>query len=325
MHSNFKQTRYKTHPVGGVDELYREAGPADAPAILLLHGFPTASHMFRDPIPLLADRYRLLAPDLPGFAQPIMNNLRTLLFLSAIAVGVVTVPSGSVLADVNNIILVHGANVDGGTWRDVYDRLTADDYKVAVVQMPLTSTEEDIAAVQRIVDVQDGPVLLVGHSYGGVVISEVGVDPVVRGLVYIAALQPDAGESGESLFASSPTEFTPDKLTVFKDGHYLIHEDAFLSVVGNGLSHEDAIFVARSQAASNSAILEYRTQSAAWTEKPNWSVIATLDRTIAPDLQRHMSERAGSTVVEIENGHMLPMTNPDEVADVIRQAAEVVE
>jgi pimeloyl-ACP methyl ester carboxylesterase len=191
--------------------------------------------------------------------------------------------------------------------------------------MPLTSTEDDIAAVQRIVDIQDGPMLLVGHSYGGVVISEVGVDPDVRGLVYVAAFQPDVGESGGDLLASAPTEFTSDRLTVFHDGHYLIHEDAFLSVVGNGLSDEDAIFVARSQAASSSAILEYQTQAAAWNEKPSWSVIATLDRTIAPDLQRQMSQRAGSTVEDVENGHMLPMTNPDEVADVIRQAAGAVE
>lgn len=254
-----------------------------------------------------------------------MKKPQTLLIYSALAVGLVTAQSSVALASVENIVLVHGANVDGSTWRDVYDRLTAQDYNVTVVQMPLTATEDDIAAVQRIVDIQDGPMLLVGHSYGGVVIGEVGVDPDVRGLVYVAAFQPDVGESGGDLLASAPTEFTSDKLTVFEDGHYLIHEDAFRSVVGNGLSDEDATFVARSQAASNSAILEYRTQSAAWKEKPSWSVIASLDRTIAPHLQRQMSERARSRVQDVENGHMLPMTNPDEVADVIRQAAEAVE
>lgn len=254
-----------------------------------------------------------------------MTHLQTLLFSGTMAVGALSVQSGAVLAEVNNIILVHGANVDGSTWRDVYDRLTAEDYKVTVVQMPLTSTEADIAAVQRIIDVQDGPMLLVGHSYGGVVISEAGVDPDVRGFVYVAAFQPDVGESGGTLLASSPTEFTPDKITVFEDGHYLIHEDAFLSVVGNGLSDDDAVFVARSQAASHSSILQYEAKSAAWNAKPSWSVIATLDRTIAPDLQRKMAQRAGSTAVDIENGHMLPMTNPDEVADVIRKAAEAAE
>lgn len=254
-----------------------------------------------------------------------MNTLQTLLMSGALAVGVVTVPLNAARADVTNIVLVHGANVDGSTWRDVYDRLTADDYRVSVVQMPLTSTEDDIAAVQRIVDFQDGPMLLVGHSYGGVVISEVGVDPDVRGLVYVAAFQPDAGESGGALLASAPGEFSTDMLTVFDDGHYLIGEDAFLSVVGNGLSEDDAIFVARSQAASHATILEHAAQAAAWNARPSWSVIATRDRTITPDLQRRMSQRAGSTVVEIENGHMLPMTNPDDVADVIRQAAAAVD
>ena len=254
-----------------------------------------------------------------------MTQLKAFLLFGTIALGAMFAQSGPTLAEVTNIVLVHGANVDGSTWRDVYDRLTAEDYMVTVVQMPLTSTEDDIAAVQRIVDIQDGPMLLVGHSYGGVVISEVGVDPDIRGLVYVAAFQPDVGESGGSLLASAPAEFAPDMLTVFDDGHYLIHEDAFLSVVGNGLSEEDAVFVARSQAASHVAILEYVAQSAAWTEKPSWSIIATLDRTIAPNLQRRMADRAGSTVVDIENGHMLPMTNPDEVADVIRQAAKTVE
>lgn len=250
-----------------------------------------------------------------------MNKLQTFLIYSAMAVGLVATPSDAALAKVENIVLVHGANVDGSIWRDVFDRLTAEDYMVTIVQMPLTSTEDDIAAVQRIVDAQDGPMLLVGHSYGGVVIGEVGVDPEVIGLVYVAAFQPDVGENGGGLLVSAPSGFTPDKVTVFRDGHYLIHEDAFLSVVGNGMSHEDAVFVARSQAASHSAILEYKTQFAAWREKPSWSIIATLDRTISPDLQRQMSDRAGSNAQEVENGHMLPMTNPDEVADVIRRAA----
>ncbi|MBX7484103.1 alpha/beta fold hydrolase [Qipengyuania qiaonensis] len=253
-----------------------------------------------------------------------MYHLRAFLLSSALLLGFMTFPSGAALANVKNIVLVHGANVDGSTWRDVYDRLTADGYKVTIAQMPLTSTEDDIAAVQRVVDVQEGPMLLVGHSYGGVVISEVGADPDVRGLVYVAAFQPDVGESGGDLLASAPGEFTPDKLTIFDDGHYLIKEDAFLAIVGNGLSEEDAIFVARSQAASHSAILEYRARSAAWNDKPSWSIIATIDRTIPPDLQRRMSQRAGSTVADVENGHMLPMTSPDEVTEVIRQAAETL-
>ncbi|WP_018690406.1 alpha/beta hydrolase [Ahrensia kielensis] len=233
--------------------------------------------------------------------------------------------SVDVFADVQNIVLVHGANADGSTWREVYDRLVADDYNVTVAQLPLTSAEDDIAAVRRNLEALDGSVLLVGHSYGGVVITEVGTDPNVKGLVYVAAFQPDEGQSSADLVASVSSDFTPDKLEIFDDGHYLVSIDAFKSLVGNGLSDEDAKFAAQSQAMSNMAILTYEVQVAAWREKPSWTAIATQDRTIAPELQRLMSERAGSTVVEIENGHILPMTSPDAVAQFIRQAAQAVD
>lgn len=254
-----------------------------------------------------------------------MNKLSKFLMSGSVALSTLVGQSGVAFADVRNIVLVHGANVDGSTWRDVYDRLTAQNYTVSVAQLPLTSFEDDVAAVQRNLDTLDGPVLLVGHSYGGAVISEVGMNPDVKGLVYVAAFQPEAGESGGGLLASTSTEFTADKLRIFDDGHYLIDEATFLSLVGNGLSEQDAIYVARSQAMSHTGILAHKARAAAWTEKPSWSAIATLDRTISPELQRQMSERARSIVVEIENGHMLPMTNPDEVADVIRQAAEAVD
>lgn len=254
-----------------------------------------------------------------------MTNLRTLFLSGTLALGTMMALPGVAAADVQNIVLVHGANVDGTTWREIYDRLTARDFNVTITQLPMTSVEDDVAAVQRNLDVQDSPVLLVGHSYGGVVISEAGIDPDVKGLVYVAAFQPVTGESGGALLASTSTEFTPDKLRVFDDGHYLVNEDAFISLAGNGLSDEDAIFVARSQAMSHTANLEHEVDAAAWSEKPSWVVIATEDRIIAPKLQRRMAKRAGSTVVEIENGHMLPMTSPDEVAEVIAQAAETVE
>lgn len=254
-----------------------------------------------------------------------MTRLQTLLLSGTMALGALIIQSEAALAGVTNIVLVHGANIDGSTWHDVYDRLTAGNYKVTVVQLPLTSVEDDMAAVQRIIDIQDGPIILVGHSYGGLVVGEVGDDPDVRGLVYVAAFQPDVGESTGDLSASVPSNFTGETLRVFEDGHYLVNEDAWLDFVTNGLSDEDALFSARSQASSNLANFGYESKIAAWHDKPSWVALATLDRTIAPELQRQMSERAGSTVVEIENGHMLPMTNPDDVAAVIEQAAETVE
>lgn len=254
-----------------------------------------------------------------------MTNFRTFFLSGSVAVGAMMALPGVAVADVQNIVLVHGGNVDGSTWREVYDRLIAEDFNVTISQMPMTSVEDDIAAVQRNLDAQDGPVLLVSHSYGGVIITEAGGDPDVKGLVYVASFQPDIGESANMLLASAPTEFTADNLRIFDDGHFLLGEDAFVALNGNGLSDEDARFVARSQPMTNSANLAHEVDAAAWSGKPSWAVIATEDRVIASDLQRRMAKRAGSTVVEIENGHMLPMTSPDEVAEVIAQAARAVE
>ena len=254
-----------------------------------------------------------------------MINLRTLLLSGSLALGTMMALPGVAYAEVQNIVLVHGGNVDGSTWRGVYDRLNALGFNVTITQLPMTSVEDDVAAVQRNLDMQDGPVLLVAHSYGGVVITEAGNDPDVKGLVYVAAFQPDTGESGGELLASVSSEFTADKLTVFDNGFYLVNEDAFVALAGNGLSEEDALFVARSQAGANTANLAHKVDAAAWNDKPSWAAIATEDRLIAPELQRRMATRAGSTVVDIKTGHMLPMTNPDEVAEVIAQAADAVE
>lgn len=150
-----------------------------------------------------------------------MIRINTLLLFTAVAFSLLAVQPGAVLAEVNNIVLVDRADVNGSTWRAVYDRLTAENYKVTVAQMPLTSTEDDVAAVQRSIDIQDSPMLLAGHSCGGVVMTQAGADPDVKGLVYVAGFLPDTGESAAALLASAP-----DKITVFADGYYLVHEDA---------------------------------------------------------------------------------------------------
>ena len=253
-----------------------------------------------------------------------MTNLHTLFLSGSVALGAILAIPSVAVAEVQNIVLVHGGNVDGSTWREVYDRLIARDFNVTVTQLPMTSVEDDVAAVQRSLNQQDGPVLLVGHSYGGVVITEAGIDPDVKGLVYVTAFQPDIGESGGDLLASAESDFTADKLTITDDGFLLVNDDAFISLAGNGLSEEDALFVARSQAWANANNLAHKVVSAAWNGKPSWMTVATEDLLISPELQRRMAERAGSTVVEIDNGHMLPMTNPHEVAEVIAQAAAAV-
>jgi pimeloyl-ACP methyl ester carboxylesterase len=253
-----------------------------------------------------------------------MINIRTLTLTVSLMLGGLIALPGMAIAEVQNIVLVHGGNVDGSTWRGVFDRLTAKGLKVTVTQLPMTSVEDDVAAVQRSLDVQDGPVLLVAHSYGGVVVTEAGIDPDVKGLVYVTAFQPDIGESGGDLLASATSNFTADKLTITDDGFLLVNDDALISLAGNGLSEADALFLARSQAWVNAGNLAHKVTSAAWQDKPSWMTVATEDLLISPKLQRRMAERAGSTIIEIKNGHMLPMTNPVEVAEVIAQAAKAV-
>ncbi|WP_210275320.1 alpha/beta fold hydrolase [Martelella soudanensis] len=138
-----------------------------------------------------------------------MINIQTFFLSGSMALGAMMALPGVATADVQNIVLVHGGNVDGSTWREVYDRLIARDFHVTITQLPMTSVEDDVAAVQRSLNIQDGPVLLVGHSYGGVVITEAGIDPDVKGLVYVTAFQPAIGESGGDLLASVASDFTP--------------------------------------------------------------------------------------------------------------------
>jgi pimeloyl-ACP methyl ester carboxylesterase len=254
-----------------------------------------------------------------------MIDPRKLLFVGALGLAAFTLPSSLALAEARNIVLVHGMNIGGWVWRGVYDRLVADNYTVTVAQMPLTSFEADLAAVERVLELQQGPVVLVGHSYAGFILGEAGMDPDVQALVYVAGFQPDIGESQMSLTSAVPSELATESLLLFDDGHYLVDAEAWVRDVANGLNETDAWFTARSQIASNSATFQHQATAAAWKEKPTWTAIATLDRTIAPELQRQMSKRSGGRIVEIKGGHMIPMTNPDEIVSLIKQAAESVD
>jgi pimeloyl-ACP methyl ester carboxylesterase len=221
---------------------------------------------------------------------------------------------------VRNIVLVHGAFADGAGWRGVYDDLTARGYRVTIVQNPLTSLAEDVAATQRVLARQQGPSILVGHSYGGVVITEAGDDPRVAGLVYVSAIAPDVGEStGQALSPiPAPPEFVVDPQA---DGYGFISMEQFQAAFAADLSEADAAFLRDSQVPIALSIFETPLTHAAWRNKPSWAVVATQDHAIAPQLVRQMAERIGAEIVDVDGSHVSFISQPRAVADVIDRAA----
>ena len=219
-----------------------------------------------------------------------------------------------------NVVLVHGAFADGSGWRGVYDRLTARGYKVTIVQNPLTSLEDDVAATKRALDRQDGPVVLVGHSWGGTVITEAGDHPQVRSLVYVSALSPDAGETTAQQYEgfTTPPEFVLD---IGADGFGFIRPEAFAAGFAADASEADAAFLRDSQVPIAMSSFGTTLANAAWRQKPSWAVIATDDKAFDQKMLHAMAERIGATVTEVAASHAVFMTQPDVVADVIDEAA----
>jgi pimeloyl-ACP methyl ester carboxylesterase len=222
---------------------------------------------------------------------------------------------------VRNVVLVHGGFVDGSGWQQVYDLLKHDGYNVAVVQNPTLSLEGDAAATRRIIDAQDGPVVLVGHSYGGAVITEAGTDPNVAALVYIAAFVPDKGESVNTLIADPPPGAPVPPILPPKDGFLFLDREKFPASFAGDLPAEQAAFMADSQVPWGTDALGGSITEPAWRQKPSWYLIATEDRMIPPPAQRAMSERAGSTVDEVASSHAIYVSQPTAVATIIEQAA----
>jgi pimeloyl-ACP methyl ester carboxylesterase len=221
-----------------------------------------------------------------------------------------------------NVVLVHGGFVDGSGWEAVYGILRRDGFAVSVVQNPTTSLADDVAATRRVVAAQDGPVILVGHSYGGAVITEAGNDPKVAGLVYIAAFAPDRGESVATLIKDPPPGAPVPPILPPTDGYLLLDKGKFAASFAADVDPEQAAFMADAQVPWGVEALSGTISEPAWRSKPTWYMVATEDRMIPPPAQHFMSSRAGATVVEVAGSHAVFVSQPAVVANLIVQAAK---
>jgi pimeloyl-ACP methyl ester carboxylesterase len=228
----------------------------------------------------------------------------------------------SVDSTVKTIVLVHGGFVDGSGWEEVYKLLKKDGYTVSIVQNPTISLPDDVAVTKRVLATHDGPVILVGHSYGGAVITEAGNDPKVAGLVYITAFALDNGESVSAIIKSAPPGAPVPPILPPQDGFLFLDKEKFASAFAGDVDAEKAAFMADSQVPWGVEALSGTISDSAWRTKPSWYLIATDDKMIPPAAQRFMSKRAGSTVVEVKSSHAIYVSQPKAVAALIEKAAE---
>jgi pimeloyl-ACP methyl ester carboxylesterase len=222
------------------------------------------------------------------------------------------------------VVLVHGGFVDGSGWEDVYKILKKDGYEVSIVQNPTLSLADDVAATKRVLAVQSMPVILVGHSYGGAVITEAGNDPSVAGLVYIAAFAPERGESVAALIKDPPPGAPVPPILPPQDGYLFLDKARFAASFAADVGAEKAEFMADSQVPWGVAALNGAITEPAWRTKPSWYLVATDDKMIPPPAQHFMSKRAGSTVVEEKGSHAVYVSKPEAVAALIETAANAV-
>ena len=223
-----------------------------------------------------------------------------------------------------NIVLVHGGFVDGSGWEGVYSILKKDGYNVSIVQNPTISLKDDVAVTKRILAAQDGSAILVGHSYGGAVITEAGIDPKVAGLVYITAFAPDKGESVATLIQNPPPGAPVPPILPPQDGYLFLDRAKFPASFAADVNAEKAAFMADSQVPWGVEALNGKISEPAWKAKPSWYLIVTDDKMIPPDAQRSMSKRAGSTVVEVKGSHAIYVSQPEAVAALVEKAAKSV-
>jgi len=254
-----------------------------------------------------------------------MKRLTRRLFTAGLiaAAGLAALP-GSVMAQTvtpaRNVVLVHGAYADGSSWSEVIPLLQQAGLNVTAVQNPLSSFTDDVAATNRILALQDGPTVLVAHSYGGMVISEAGVDPKVTALVYVAARAPDAGEDYTALAAKFPRPPASDGL-VKAGGFAQLNENAFVHDFAGDLDPAKARALYAVQGRIADTLFSAKTTQAAWRSKPSWYQVSTQDRTISPDLERFMAKRMNATTIELDSSHVSLLSHPREIADLILAAA----
>jgi pimeloyl-ACP methyl ester carboxylesterase len=225
------------------------------------------------------------------------------------------------MSTARNVVIVHGGFVDGSGWQQVYHLLRRDGFKVTVVQNPTLSLEGDAEVTRRVLQQQDGPTVLVGHSYGGAVISEAGTHPAVSALVYIAAFAPDKGESVNTILADPAPGAPVPPILPPQDGFLFLDREKFAASFAGDLPADEAQFMADSQVPWSVDCLAGAISEPAWRQKPSWYLVASDDRMIPPPVQRSMAERAGATVAETPASHSVYLSQPQATVDLIKQAA----
>jgi len=242
--------------------------------------------------------------------------MRSRLALAALALSALAAAPALAAPPVKNIVLVHGAWADGSGWKGVYDILTKDGFNVSVVANPDTGIPDDLAATQRVLDRQTGPVILVGHSYGGTVITEAGADPKVVGLVYIAAFGPDAGETTGQYLPKGPLP-----ITVSKDGLAFFNKDAFLGGFAPDVPMPTRVFMYDSQVPLAVSVFSVPITNPAWKTKPSWFLVSSNDQIIPPDVERMYAKRMKAVTEEVAGSHVAFISHPDAAAKIIEEAA----
>jgi pimeloyl-ACP methyl ester carboxylesterase len=252
-----------------------------------------------------------------------MRNATICLTVMA-ALGLSSMTGPAIATPLKNIVLVHGAWVDGSGWKPVYEILSKEGFNVTIVQEPETSFSDDVAATKRVLDLQDGPTLLVGHSYGGSIVTEAGVHSNVVGLVYVAAHAPDVGEDERALGMKTPSVLakTPGAIKMTPDGYTYLEPSEFPRLFAPDLPRDQAVFASRSQVFAEGGVFGTPLAAAAWRTKPSWGIVAGDDQIINPDLERWYYARAKSETIEIPGAsHSVYESHAKEVAEVITKAA----